>query len=76
MVDKMMESRQHWYEISNFVSVVMKRKELDHRRRQRGWDDPPNVKKYASNEGDYDHWYKCFDDGESERRTSRLEPSS
>ena len=36
MVDKMLESRQNWNEISTFVSVVMKRKELDQRRRQRG----------------------------------------
>ena len=36
MVDKMLECRQNLNEISTFVSVVMKRKELDQRRRQRG----------------------------------------
>lgn len=36
MVNKMLESRQNWNDISTFVSAVMKRKELDQRRRQRG----------------------------------------
>ena len=36
MVNKMLESKQNWNHISTFVSAVMKRKEIDQRRRQRG----------------------------------------
>ena len=36
MTDKMLESRQSWNQITSFISVVLKRKELDQRTRQRG----------------------------------------
>lgn len=36
LTDEMLESKQNWNHITSFISEVLKRKELDQRRRQRG----------------------------------------